>query len=149
MKKSAGVLVYKIEDSKIMVLLCHFGGPYWEKKDKGAWSIAKGEVLAGEKVWSAAVREFKEETNLDIYTDLDFLATKKISNKKLAVMFYTKADFDLSKCKSNDFELLLPNGVVGTFPEMDKYQWMELKVAKEMIVSNQLYFLEKLEEKLK
>lgn len=151
MKKSAGILVYKIEDNIIKVLLCHFGGPYWQNTDIGGWSLSKGEVNKSEKIIDTAKREFEEETNLKINTSIDYLGSKKISRKKLAIMFYTKADFDLSDCKSNTFELEYPkgSGKKQTFPEMDKYEWMDIDKAKKKIIKNQLFFLNKLESKIK
>lgn len=147
MKKSAGILVYKIED-ELKVLLCHFGGPYWVNKDKGGWSIPKGEVNKKEKILETAKREFNEETNLEINTELKYLSSKKISNNKLVILFYTNSNFDLSKCKSNTFELEFPknSGKIQIFPEMDQYKWMNISEAKEKIIKNQLYFLNKLEE---
>lgn len=147
MKRSAGILAYKIEDNTIKVLLCHFGGPYWVNKDTGGWSLSKGEVNEGEAILDAAKREFKEETNLDIKTPINYLGTKKISNNKIAIIFYTNSNFDLSNCKSNTFDLEFPpnSGNIQTYPEMDEYEWMDLKKAKEKIIKNQLYFLEKLE----
>ena len=88
MKKSAGILLYKKEKEQIMVLLAHFGGPYWENKDQGAWSVQKGIVETKEKVIDAAKREVEEETNICINNPIDFLASKKVSKNKLAIMFY-------------------------------------------------------------
>ena len=81
MKKSAGILLYKKEKEQIMVLLAHFGGPYWENKDQGAWSVQKGIVETKEKVIDAAKREVEEETNICINNPIDFLASKKVSKK--------------------------------------------------------------------
>ena len=150
MKRSAGVLVYKREDNDIKILLCHFGGPYWEGIDIGAWSLSKGEVVEGEDVIFTAKREFREETNLDINTPVFYLGSKKVSRKKLAIMFYTEADYNLDNCHSNTFELESPrgSGIIKKFPEMDKYEWMSIDKAKEKIISNQLYFINKLEEKI-
>ena len=150
LKRSAGILVYKIDGGVIKVLLCHFGGPYWDGIDEGAWSIPKGELNKGENVFIAAKREFSEETGLKINNDLLFLNSKKISNKKLAIIFYANEDFDLSKCHSNTFKLEWPRGTgnMNEFPEMDKYEWMNIDVAKKYIINNQLFFLERLEERL-
>ena len=81
MKRSAGILLYKKENNSYLVLLAHFGGLYWEKKDKGAWSVQKGIVEDGEKVLTAAKREVEEETNLKIVNDIYFLASKKVTKK--------------------------------------------------------------------
>ena len=148
LKKSAGILVYKIENNIPKVLLCHFGGPFWEGINEGGWSIPKGELSEGEDIYSAAKREFKEETNLSIDEELKYLGSKKVSHRKLVIIFYTLKDFDLSKCKSNTFKLEYPSGSgkYCDFPEMDKYEWMDISKAKEMIIANQLYFIYKLED---
>lgn len=150
LKKSAGILVYKIENNIPKVLLCHFGGPFWEGINEGGWSIPKGELSEGEDIYSAAKREFKEETNLSIDEELKYLGSKKVSHRKLVIIFYTLKDFDLSKCKSNTFRLECPrgSGKYNDFPEMDKYEWMDISKAKKMILANQLYFICKLEDKL-
>ena len=150
LKKSAGILVYKIENNIPKVLLCHFGGPFWEGINEGGWSIPKGELSEGEDIYSAAKREFKEETNLSIDEELKYLGSKKVSHRKLAIIFYTLKDFDLSKCKSNTFRLECPrgSGKYNDFPEMDKYEWMDISKAKKMVLANQLYFICKLEDKL-
>ena len=150
MKRSAGILVYKIEENSIKVLLCHFGGPYWENIDIGGWSLSKGEIDEGEKAIDAAIREFKEETNLDVTTPINYLGSRKASRKKLNIMFYTNSDFNLDNCKSNTFDLEFPegSGKIETFPEMDKYEWMSIKEAKQKIIKNQLYFLNRLELEL-
>ena len=147
MKRSAGIAVYKIEDHKLKVLLCHFGGPYRENKD-GAWSLPKGEADLNETMIETARREFTEETNLEVLTPISYLGAKKTSANKLTIMFYTEADFDLSNCKSNTFTMEFPkdSGKFMEFPEMDKYEWMDISEAKDKIIGNQLYFLNKLEE---
>ena len=148
LKKSAGILVYKIDNNTPKVLLCHFGGPFWEDINEGGWSIPKGELSDGEDILSAAKREFKEETNLSIDEKLRYLGSKKVSHRKLAIIFYTSKDFDLSKCKSNTFKLEYPrgSGMYHDFPEMNKYEWMDISKAKKMIIANQLYFIRKLED---
>lgn len=148
LKKSAGILVYKIENNEPKVLLSHFGGPFWEGIDKGGWSIPKGELAKDENILDAAKREFKEETNLDLDVQLNYLGSKKVSHRKLAIIFYALKDFDLSKCKSNTFKLEYPSGSgkYCDFLEMDKYEWMDISKAKEMIIANQLYFIYKLED---
>ena len=151
MKRSAGILLYKKENDNFLVLLTHFGGPYWEKKDKGAWSVQKGIVEDGEKVLKAAKREVEEETNLKIVNDIYFLASKKVTNKQLAIMFYSYYDGDISNFKSNTFQLEWPknSNKIEEFPEMDKIYWFTLDKAKEYIHPTQRFFIEKLEEKIK
>ena len=151
MIKSAGVLVYRYNKNNLEVLMCHFGGPYREHVDKGGWSIPKGEVDGKEKLLDCAKREFFEETNLKITTELKYLGSHKVSHRKLAIIFYTCCDYDLSHCKSNTFEIEYPKGSskMQSFPEMDRFLWMDIETAKEKIVPSQIYFLEKLEDSLK
>ncbi len=144
MKKSAGILVYKRENGKIKVLLCHPGGPYWENTELHSWGIPKGEREVDEKIIETAVREFKEETNLGIEKSrLEFLYAKKLSNQKLAVIFTVEKDLDLRDCKSNTFSLEWPkdSGIVKEYPENDKYAWFDIDEAKDYIFPKQVVFL--------
>lgn len=148
LKKSAGILVYKIENNVIKVLLGHMGGPYWKNIDSGAWSIPKGE-FKNELAINAGIREFKEETGLTITKEnLKYLKSKKVSRRKLLVIFYVEKDFFLTNTVSNTFKLEWPkgSGIIEKFPEIDKVEWIELNVAKEKILRNQIYFLDKIEE---
>lgn len=151
MKKSSGILVYKIDNDKIKVLLSHPGGPYWENKKTHCWSIPKGEQDNKESLLETALREFREETNLEVTNDLKLLGSTKVSNNKLVTIFYTEEDLDTSKAKSNNFELEWPpnSGIIKEFPEMDKTEWIDLEEAKELIFDNQLFFINKLESILK
>ena len=150
MKRSAGILLYKKENNRYLVLLAHFGGPYWEKQDKGAWYVQKGIVEKGEKVLSAAKREVAEETNLKVTNDISFLASKKVAKNKLAIMFYSYFDGDISSFKSNTFQMEWPKNSkqLMEFPEMDKIKWFTLEEAKEYIHPTQRFFIDKLEEQL-
>ena len=150
MERSAGILLYKKENDNFLVLIAHFGGPYWEKKDKGAWSVQKGIVEDGEKVLCAAKREVEEETNLKIINDINFLASKKVTNKKLVIMFYSYFDGDISLFQSNTFQMEWPknSNKIEEFPEMDKVKWFSIEEAKQYIHPSQLFFIERLEEKL-
>lgn len=150
MKKSAGVLIYKMEEDKLKVLLCHMGGPFWEHIDIGGWSIPKGEIK-GEKTIDTAVREFNEETGFIIEkTSLEFLSSKKQKSRKLDVIFIATNDYDAKLATSNTFKREYPkgSGVICEFPEMDSADWIELEEAKTKILRGQRYFLEKLEKKL-
>ena len=150
MKKSAGILLYKKEKEQIMVLLAHFGGPYWENKSQGAWSVQKGIVETKEKVIDAAKREVQEETNLLINNSVTFLASRKVSKKKLAIMFYSYFDGDISNFKSNTFKIEWPknSNQMKEFPEMDKLKWFTITEAYNYIHPSQKFFISKLEEKL-
>ncbi len=151
MKRSAGILVYRINNNRLEVLLCHMGGPYWKGIDQGGWSIPKGE-MSKEKAIDTAVREFREETSFPIERNsLEFLGSKKQFSKKLVIIFTANCDYDASKAYSNTFQMEWPrkSGKICEFPEMDKAEWIPIEEAKKRILSGQLYFLLKLEEKLK
>lgn len=150
MKRSAGILLYKKEENEIFALLAHFGGPYWQNKDIGGWSLQKGIVEDGEKIVTSARREVREETNLQIPEEIRYLASKKVSKHKLVVMFYTYFDGDLSSFKSSTFQKEWPknSGQMKEFPEMDQIRWFSLRDAKKYIHPTQRFFLERLEEKL-
>lgn len=151
MKRSAGILVYKKEDNDYKVLLAHMGGPYWENVNYGGWSIPKGEFNVGENALKAALREFKEETNIEIKNNIEFLGSFKVSNKKLVTIFTTEESPDTSNFKSNLFEKEWPplSGKIEQFPEMDKVEWFTINEAKKVILPNQIWFIEKLYNKLK
>lgn len=150
MKRSAGILLYKKENNKYLVLLTHFGGPYWKIKDKGAWSVQKGIVKKDEEVFKAAKREVEEETNLKVTNEIYLLASKKVAKNKLAIMFYSYYDREICSFKSNTFKLEWPkkSKTLVEFPEMDKIEWFTLERAKEYIHPTQRFFITKLEEKL-
>ena len=151
MKRSAGILIYKKENNKIKVFLAHPGGPYWENTNLHSWGIPKGELDKNESTKDTAIREFKEETNLEVDNDIIFLYTKKVSNNKLVTIFIKEKDLDLSNCKSNTFELEWPKGTnkINIYPENDKFEWIELEEAYNLIFPKQQIFLDKLKEKLK
>ena len=151
MKKSAGILIYKREKNHLKVLLCHPGGPFWKTAKEHCWGIPKGEIDSGERVIDAAVREFKEETNIDVDgSDLVFLASKKVSNHKLVIIFQKEAYYDLKDCKSNTFQLRYPadSGELKEYPENDKFAYFDIEEAKKMIFVQQVVFLERLEKRL-
>lgn len=150
MKRSAGVLLWKKENNKYFILLTHFGGPYWRKYDVGAWSIQKGLVEEKEKVYDAAKRESFEETNLSLVNDISYLATRKVSKKKLVIMFESYFDGDISSFQSNYFQLEWPvkSGNYQEFPEMDKIKWFSFQDAKKFIHPTQVFFINRLERKI-
>ena len=149
MKKSAGILPYKIINNKLYVYLEHPGGPYWKNIDK--WSICKGE-LNNESIKSAAIREFKEETGTEIkIEELQYLCSRKISRQKLVIIFVVNKDIDSTKMQSNTFKLESPkgSGIFHEYPEMDKASWFEINEAEEKIMSSQKYFLQRLKDMIK
>lgn len=151
MKKSAGILLYKKENDKYYILLAHFGGPYWENINRGAWSLQKGIVENNENIINAAKREVKEETNIDVSESIEYLATKKVSNNKLVIMFMSYFDGDINNFKSNEFELEWPkySGIIKKYSEMDKLKWFSIGEAKEYINKSQLFFINRFEQIMK
>ncbi len=146
MKRSAGILPYKIVDGKIMVYLEHPGGPYWENKDE--WSICKGEYKKEEKAINAALREFKEETGFALNKeDLHFIGSlKQQATKKLVIVFGVEKDINPEKMISNTFTKEWPphSGQIQEFPEMDQGKWFTIEEADQKIFKGQRPILKKL-----
>ncbi len=141
MKRSAGILPYKIEDGKLLVYLGHFGGPFWHRK-KRSWGVIKGEVEENEEDLEAAKREFAEETGKMIKGEFVDLGELKTSNKILHI-FALQKDLD-TNIRSNKVRMEY-KGKVLEFPEIDRVQWFDIDAAKEVIVSSQLPILQRLQ----
>lgn len=141
MKRSAGILPFKIRNGRLMVYLGHFGGPFWAHK-KRSWGVIKGEVEEGEEDLEAAKREFAEETGKVVEGEFLDLGEFKTSNKILHI-FAIQKDLD-TDIRSNMVQMEY-KGRVLEFPEIDKVQWLDIQKAKELIVSSQLPILEALE----
>ncbi len=151
MKQSAGILVYRRGTQGIEVLLAHPGGPFWAKKDQGAWSIPKGEFEHDEDPLVAAKREFKEEIGKPAPEgELLELGTNKSSSGKLNHIWAVAGDMDVSSITSNYFKMEWPphSGQQQEFPEVDRAQWFELNIAGPKLYAGQEVFLERLAEKL-
>jgi predicted NUDIX family NTP pyrophosphohydrolase len=149
-KKSAGILLYRLNNKTLEVFLVHPGGPFWKNKDEGAWSIPKGEFDENEEPLAAAIREMKEETGVIVKGDFIELTPIKQKSGKLVYAFAKEHDLDPSKIKSNEFEMEWPpkSGKKKMFPEIDKAEWFDLKAAKEKINPGQISLLEELKKKL-
>lgn len=145
-KKSAGILMYRLRDSVLEVFLVHPGGPFWAKKDAGAWSIPKGEFDEGEDPLNAAKREFQEEAGFSVEGDFIVLTPLKQPSGKLVYAWGVKGDCDTESIKSNMFSMEWPpgSGKREEFPEVDRAGWFTLEVAKEKILKGQVGFLEEL-----
>ena len=128
------------------VLLAHPGGPFWAKKDMGAWSIPKGELDSDEDPLSAARREFEEESGIAPSGDFVALGEVKQSGGKIVAAWAIEGDCDLSRLKSNTFSMEWPprSGRMAEFPEVDRWQWFSMDVAHEKILAGQKVFLERL-----
>ena len=142
-KQSAGLLLYRLHGTAIEVFLVHPGGPFWAKKDAGAWSIPKGEFEAGEEPLAAARREFTEETGLVVSGPFAALGTVRQSGGKTIHAFVAEAEVDVAQIKSNTFKMEWPprSGRLAEFPEIDRAAWFPLEVAAEKINAGQAEFL--------
>jgi predicted NUDIX family NTP pyrophosphohydrolase len=131
-KQSAGILVYRLSAGGLDVLLVHPGGPFWAKKDDGAWFIPKGEIEVGEEPLAAALREFREEVGIEppSGTPLE-LGTVKNKGGKLIYGWALPGDLDLSSFHSNTFMLEWPprSGKEREFPEVDRAQYFTVEQA--------------------
>ncbi len=143
--ESAGALLYRRQRGMLEVLLVKPGGPYWRKRDEGAWSIPKG-VVESNDVLACARREFNEETGLVAAGDVVPLTPQRQRSGKLVHAFALEADFDLSNFSSNMFEMEWPprSGRMQSFPEIDRVAWFDLQTADTKILASQRPFLERL-----
>ena len=129
MRESAGLLLYRVRDAAIEVLLVHPGGPFWTRRDEGAWTIPKGEFDASvETALAAARREFREETGSDVDGRFHALQPIRQASGKRVHAFAIEADFDPAALSSNTFELEWPprSGRLQRFPEVDRAAWFML-----------------------
>jgi predicted NUDIX family NTP pyrophosphohydrolase len=148
-KKSAGLLVYRFQGGELQVFLVHPGGPFWARKDVGAWSIPKGEFEEEEPL-AAAKREFGEETELAI--DGEFIPLKPVTQKngKVVHAWAVQADIDPEKIRSNSFEIEWPpkSGKTQEFPEVDRAAWFLADEGMEKINPAQAGLIRELRELL-
>ena len=149
-KTSAGILLYRVGAGALEVFLVHPGGPYWQKKDAGAWSIPKGEMEEGADALATARREFHEETGS--YVDGEFvpLAPLKQASGKLVHAWAVRGNIDPSSIRSNTFSIEWPprSGKRQEFPEVDRGEWFTIAKAREKILAGQRGFLDQLQERL-
>src|SRR6185437_6102269 len=148
-KQSAGVLLYRFRQAAPEAFLVHPGGPFWAKKDVGAWSIPKGEAAPGEDLLTCAQREFTEETGFTIAGEFRALAPIKQSGGKLVHAWAVEGDCDAA-IKSNTFDLEWPprSGRVQAFSEVDRAQWFGLASARDKINPAQRGLIDELERLL-
>lgn len=145
--KSAGVLVYRIRDGILEVLLAHPGGPFWSKKDAGAWGIPKGEIGETEDPLAAAKRELLEETGLEFAGEFIALTPVRQKAGKVVHAWAVEGDCDPGAIRSNQFELEWPprSGKMREFPEIDRAGWFALPEARIKILERQRPLLDELE----
>ena len=144
-KNSAGLLLYR-RRGELEVFLVHPGGPFWAKKDAGAWSLPKGEIGEGEDPLETAKREFTEETGFPIDGEFRHLDPVKQSGGKVVHAWAIEADCDPSKVRSNLFSLEWPpkSGKTQDFPEVDRAGWFNIPEARKRIIPAQIGFLDQL-----
>jgi predicted NUDIX family NTP pyrophosphohydrolase len=149
-KQSAGILLYRNTGGRVEVFLVHPGGPFWAKKDDGAWSIPKGEFADGEEALEAAKREFQEETSFSIEGTFIPLNPVKQPGGKTVYAWAVEGDIDAGAIRSNTFSIEWPkgSGKSKSYPEVDRADWFDLTTAKIKILKGQVGLLEQLSRKL-
>jgi len=149
-RRSAGLLMYRRRDRHVEVLLIHPGGPFWARRDEGAWCIPKGE-FTDEEPLEAARREFQEETGYPVSGDFHPLAPIKQAGGKTVYAWAVAGDCDAEAIRSNSFTMEWPprSGQWRSYPEADRAAWFSLPQAREKILKSQQPLLEELEQLLK
>lgn len=149
-RRSAGLLMYRRSGAGLEVLLVHPGGPFWANKDRGAWSIPKGEYAADEEPLLAAQREFVEETGARPHGAFAPLGEIRQPGGKHVVAWALEGDFDPATLVAVTFELEWPprSGRTGAFPEVDRAGWFSPQEARERILPAQRPFIDRLEQLL-
>jgi len=143
-RTSAGILLYRRCGAGLEVFLVHPGGPFWAKRDDGAWSIPKGEIEDGADPLATALREFREETGLDVrFERLEALGPVRQAGGKGVHAFAAEGDCDAAAIRSNTFQL-----GTRTYPEVDRAGWFALDLARRKILGGQLPLLDELERRL-
>jgi predicted NUDIX family NTP pyrophosphohydrolase len=148
MRKSAGILLFRKRCEQMEFFLVHPGGPFWKGKEKGAWSIPKGE-FTDEEPLKAALREFEEETGIALKGDLKPLTPVKLKSGKIIYAWALEGDADAEKIRSNYFDLEWPprSGKRISVPEVDKAGWFATDVAMELLNPYQAAFVQEAKEK--
>jgi len=151
-KTSAGILMHRRRSGRTEVLLVHPGGPFWARKDAGAWSIPKGEYLPGEDALAAAAREFAEELGVLLPAGAVPVPLGDVRQRggKVVAAWAVEGDVDCARIRSNTFALQWPpgSGRLQDFPEVDRAEWFSADAAAEKINPAQRAFLDRLIEHL-
>jgi predicted NUDIX family NTP pyrophosphohydrolase len=143
---SAGILMWRRRGGAIEVLLAHFGGPYWAKRDAGGWGIPKGLVEEGEDLEACARREFEEELGIRPEGKTMALGRVRLKSGKWIEAFALEGDLDADAIVSNRFEMEWPprSGVIESFPEVDRAAWLAVAAASDNIIAGQRPLLDRL-----
>lgn len=149
-KRSAGILLFRRVEVGIEVFLVHPGGPFWAKKDLGAWSLPKGEYEESEDPLTAAKREFTEETGFVVDGSFLKLGDLKQPSGKVITAWALEHNLDPAAIKSNSFRMEWPpkSGKMQDFPEVDAGAWYALSAALEKLLKGQADFIRRLAEKV-
>lgn len=149
-KKSAGIILYRFNNKIFEVLLVHPGGPFWTKKDLGAWSIPKGEFNDDENPLDAAIREFYEEMGTNITGNFIEMTPIKQKSGKVVYAYALEHNFDVSKIESNTFKMEWPprSGKQEEFPEIDKGEWFDFTTSIQKLNEYQALIVHELVKKL-
>ena len=144
---SAGILLYRHAGPRLEVLLVHPGGPYWRRKDEGAWSIPKGEIDGEHDAGAVAHREFAEETGVVLDRGRSN-RWAKLSTRRRGDRLRGQGDLDVDAVSSNTFDMEWPprSGTMQEFPEIDRAAWFDLAAARKKIIEGQRPLLERLAE---
>ena len=145
---SGGILLFRFRDGKLEVMLVHPGGPFWVRKDEGAWSMPKGLFEGQESPLNAAKREFREETGFDAIGEFIELGEQRLPSRKIVHIWALEMDLDETKVVSNKFSLEWPkrSGVVREYPEIDRASWFDIDQARKKIQKGQMGFIDRLRE---
>ena len=149
-KTSAGILLYRIWSGELQVFIVHPGGPFWARKDAGAWSIPKGEPDQASDLLETAKREFHEETGKPVTGEFLPLTPLKQPSGKVVHAWAVNGDIDPATLKSNTFTMEWPprSGRQQAFPEVDRGGWFTIAEARKKLVSGQVGFLSELRDKV-
>ena len=149
-RRSAGIVLYRTGDDGLEVLLVHPGGPFWAKKDLGAWSIPKGEYEPGEDPLACALREFEEETGTRLQAP-ELVELGMVTQKagKEVTAWAAPGDLDAAAVRSNSFTMEWPprSGRQQEFPEIDRAEWFALDQARAKLVAAQVELIDRLAER--
>ncbi len=147
-KTSAGLVMYRFRNDRLQVLLVHPGGPFWAKKDKGAWFIPKGEVSPPEDELAAAKREFQEETGFECRGKLIELGCVRRKAGKVVHTWAFEGDCDPTSLRSNSFTIEWPprSGLRQAFPEIDRAEFFSVAQARAKCNAAEFEFIERLEK---
>jgi predicted NUDIX family NTP pyrophosphohydrolase len=150
-QRSGGILLFRFNKDELELMLVHPGGPFWTRKDEGAWSIPKGLFEESESPLDAAKREFKEETGFEVNGEFIELGKLIQPSGKVVHAWAIKKDLDATKVVSNKFALEWPrkSGIINEYPEIDKACWFDVDQAKKKIQKGQVGFIDRLLEVMK